>query len=309
MTRLLNRGANINAKAAANFSETPLHFAASNGHAEVAKILIERGANVNSQTSNLTAYHGGPLLWLHRHRPCDEESKKIARMLIEAGADVNQPGISRTTLEYWAKDEAPCSREVTAMLRDADNIRKEAAARRAKAQAEKERGREIQRELAQSGSAIEAAEKAADAAAAAGDNAKAVAGYLEALKKCPAGSEPETRVREKLIRSAAIAPPAVPEEARHMSQRAQAFIKFAQDSTGFAKAAAELEGALRLAPWWPEAYFNMGLVQEKLGAPAEAARNLKLYLLAEPGASDAENVRRKLVELEVQQELKQTAAD
>jgi len=123
------------------------------------------------------------------------------------------------------------------------------------------------------------------------------------LKKCPAGSEPETRVREKLLRSAASAPPPVPEEAVRMSQRAQAFLKFAQDRAGFAKAAAELEGALRLAPWWGEAYFNMGLVQEKLGAPAEAIRYLKLYLLAAPGAADAEKVKVRLVELEVKQEL------
>lgn len=307
--RMLDRGTNVDTSDVMNFSQTPLHEAAAGGHTELVKLLIARGANVNKTSGNLTHDHGTPLVWLHRH-PCDEESLKIAKMLVEAGADVNAESSWGTPLEIWAgqKNQDSCSRAIVAILRDAERIKAELKERTARAAAEKARGEQVLAELAVRGSDIEAAEKEGDAAAAAGDAPKAVGGYLAALKKCPAGSEPEARVREKLLRSAASAPPPVPEEAVRMSQRAQAFLKFAQDRAGFAKAAGELEGALRLAPWWGEAYFNMGLVQEKLGAPAEAIRYLKLYLLASPGAADAEKVKAKLIELEVKQELEKSSA-
>jgi ankyrin repeat protein len=45
---LLKKGADVNA--GDNESWTPLHWVARDGHADLAKLLIERGANVNART-------------------------------------------------------------------------------------------------------------------------------------------------------------------------------------------------------------------------------------------------------------------
>lgn len=51
-------------------------------------------------------------------------------------------------------------------------------------------------------------------------------------------------------------------------------------------------------PWWPEAYFNRGLLLEDRGSYAETVQSLKLYLLAAPNATDATQVQQKIYMLE-----------
>lgn len=47
--RLLQSGANLNARGLDN--DTPLHDAAVNGHVKIAKLLVERGADINAKNS------------------------------------------------------------------------------------------------------------------------------------------------------------------------------------------------------------------------------------------------------------------
>jgi uncharacterized protein len=64
---------------------TALHLAAFFGHREVARLLLERGAEVNARSRNTTfGRENTPL-----HAAAANRRTEVARLLIEAGADVN----------------------------------------------------------------------------------------------------------------------------------------------------------------------------------------------------------------------------
>ncbi|MBP7190051.1 MAG: ankyrin repeat domain-containing protein, partial [Rickettsiaceae bacterium] len=77
---LISYGANVNLLDKYNW--TPLHIACSHGHTEVAKLLISYGANVNLPNSN----GGTPL-----HEACSNGHTKVVDFLIKHGANVNLP--------------------------------------------------------------------------------------------------------------------------------------------------------------------------------------------------------------------------
>ena len=63
-----------------NEGKTPLHWASYNGNTEIARLLIEQGADVNAADE----YGITPLM-----SACDGGYVETARLLIEQGADVN----------------------------------------------------------------------------------------------------------------------------------------------------------------------------------------------------------------------------
>ena len=84
---LLERGADVNAKAKSGF--TPLLVASSYGHtAEVARQLIAKGALVNLKEKNKTPMNDSPLL----HAVSSGETAKV-QLLLAHGADPNQKTI------------------------------------------------------------------------------------------------------------------------------------------------------------------------------------------------------------------------
>lgn len=107
-------------------------------------------------------------------------------------------------------------------------------------------------------------------------------------------------VRMKIIEAAAKVspPPAVPDEARRSMAQGQAAVQFAKTPADFAEAEKMFEKATTLAPWWPDAYFNLAVVREKAGKAEEAINCLNLYLAASPNAQDADTVKTKIYELE-----------
>lgn len=117
--------------------------------------------------------------------------------------------------------------------------------------------------------------------------------------------EPEDQeLREQIFArvSRMKAPPPPPEEARRRMTRAEAFVETAQAPEDFKKVAVELEEALKLAPWWAKGYYNLGLAREKAREFDAARQAFENYLLAAPGAANAEAVRSRLVKLEVYEE-------
>jgi tetratricopeptide (TPR) repeat protein len=127
--------------------------------------------------------------------------------------------------------------------------------------------------------------------------------YISDLRKNPNNQE----LREKIIKFVhEMKPrPAIPKEAQKPLYKAAILIKEAKDNSGFEMAIRSYQEALSIAPWWPEAYYNLGKAQEAAGQYDAAARNLKLYLLTEPKTEDADQVEKFLYALEAKKELAQ----
>lgn len=103
---IIQHGGNINAPVSANLSDTrrpnqgftPLHFAAENGQIETARLMLEKGANVNAAASDGQT----PLTLAIQHQHGD-----TARLLIEHGAQVEgseQHGPTPLLLAAQAED-------------------------------------------------------------------------------------------------------------------------------------------------------------------------------------------------------------
>ena len=76
---LLNKGAQVNARSTNQMENMPLHAAAAGRHADVIKLLLDHGASVNARQ------HGG---WTPLHAAAESGDVEIARTLVAAGADV-----------------------------------------------------------------------------------------------------------------------------------------------------------------------------------------------------------------------------
>jgi len=86
---LLDRGANLNVRD--KYGHTPLHDAAFGGHADVAGLLLEKGADVNAKNRMGCT----PL-----HRAADRGELEVAQVLLAKGADPNcETGAGRTPLD------------------------------------------------------------------------------------------------------------------------------------------------------------------------------------------------------------------
>jgi tetratricopeptide (TPR) repeat protein len=95
---------------------------------------------------------------------------------------------------------------------------------------------------------------------------------------------------------------AVPEEARRFMLRGMAAVEMAKTQKDYESAAREFEEAAKLAPDWPDVYFNLGSVQAKAGNYGEAVRHYKRYLELAPNAPDAAQVRDEIYKLEYREE-------
>ena len=146
---------------------------------------------------------------------------------------------------------------------------------------------------------LQAALAAGEQGEQAGDRLRALEHYARAWQARP-HFDVERRLQDKIgkLASGLSAFPPIPEEARRHGARANAYLKSAT-TEGYAKVVAEMQEAVKAAPLWAEAYYNLGMVQESAGHYSDAIRSLKLYLLLAPKASDAQAVQSKVYELEV----------
>ena len=81
------------------------------------------------------------------------------------------------------------------------------------------------------------------------------------------------------------------EEARRHFDRGMAAVEMAKSPEDYAAAIEEFDQAAKLAPDWPDIYYNLGLVHEKAGNLSAAIINFQKYLQLAPNASDAETVK------------------
>lgn len=97
-------------------------------------------------------------------------------------------------------------------------------------------------------------------------------------------SPSDDALREKIIKLARqLKPaPAIPEEAERRMVRGTAAFKGAKSAADYRDAAKEFEQATLAAPWYGDAYLNLGVTQDKAENYEAALRSLKLALLASP---------------------------
>lgn len=117
--------------------------------------------------------------------------------------------------------------------------------------------------------------------------------YISDLRKNPNDNE----LREKIIRHVQMMSPApsIPEQAREHFVMATTFQKEAKDNKGYELAIKEYKAALVIAPWWPEAYSNLGIVQKLAGQYDDSIQTLTLYLLTKP--TDARNAQDEIYKI------------
>jgi len=90
----------------------------------------------------------------------------------------------------------------------------------------------------------------------------------------------------------------IPDEARRHFDYGMAAVEMANSPDDYKSAIKEFEQAVRLAPGWADAYYNLGMVQEKANKLDEAVTSLKRYLRLAPNANDTEMVKSLINKIE-----------
>jgi hypothetical protein len=88
------------------------------------------------------------------------------------------------------------------------------------------------------------------------------------------------------------------EEAQRYMARGMAAVEMAKSASDYALAAKEFEQAAKLAPDWPDIYYNLGSVQSKAGDITSAIKSFQRYLDLSPKSPDAAKVRDEIFKLE-----------
>ncbi len=88
--------------------------------------------------------------------------------------------------------------------------------------------------------------------------------------------------------------PTIPDSVILAEGGAEYAFKHAQNISDFSDAAKQYEKALLIAPWLAVDYFNCGVAHEKAGENKEAILNFNFYLMASPGANDAQDVKKRI---------------
>lgn len=120
----------------------------------------------------------------------------------------------------------------------------------------------------------------------------------------------DTALRERIIQVArALKPaPAIPEAARESFVQGTTIAQSAKDAAGQALAVQRFEQAIRIAPWWGDAWYNLAVAQELAGQLDAARRSLQLYILTGLDAEEARKAQDRIYALEAKNELASTEA-
>lgn len=127
-------------------------------------------------------------------------------------------------------------------------------------------------------------------------------GDLATLTKCsPLFANME--LRRQIIEFAAKMqpPPVIPEEAKRYLVEGNVFLKGAVGAADYKLAIGRFKEALVEAPWWGDAYNNLGVALKAAGRLDDAKTALGLYLLTSP--PDASRAQTKLYEIGAQEQL------
>lgn len=118
-------------------------------------------------------------------------------------------------------------------------------------------------------------------------------------------------LREQVVKAAReLSPiPAPPEEARRYFIRGNTALEDARSAEGYQRAIRNYGEALKIAPWWADAYRNLGKAREAARDYAGAIDALTLYLLAGPPQAEAREVQDHIYALEERRDSAQEQRD
>ncbi|MDP2158607.1 MAG: hypothetical protein Q8K68_12970 [Nitrospirota bacterium] len=105
--------------------------------------------------------------------------------------------------------------------------------------------------------------------------------------------------------------PSVPEEAKKYFDRGMAAAEDAKNEKDFKDASDEFQKAVNIAPWLGAGYRGLAVSQEKAGQYSAALQNLKLFLLTNPSAEDAEKAKtlRNKIEYRMEKAAKESSPE
>ena len=115
----------------------------------------------------------------------------------------------------------------------------------------------------------------------------------------------DNALRERIIKlGAQLKPaPAIPEEARRHFVEGTVIVQAAKSPAQQALAAQSFAEALKVAPWWGDAYYNLGVAHELAGRYDEAEKALRLYLLSDPGEKERRDAQDRIYALSAKRKL------
>jgi tetratricopeptide (TPR) repeat protein len=91
--------------------------------------------------------------------------------------------------------------------------------------------------------------------------------------------------------------PGIPEEARRHFVEGSAIAKVAKNSAQQTLAVQSFTEALRVAPWWADAYYNLGVLQDSVENYNAAEAAFSFYLLSNPKEADRRDVQDRIYAL------------
>lgn len=97
--------------------------------------------------------------------------------------------------------------------------------------------------------------------------------------------------------------PAIPEEARKHFVEGTAIVKAAKNPAQQSIAAQSFTEALKIAPWWADAYYNLGAAQELAEKYNEAEQAFNFYLLSNPSEKEKREVQDRIYALSAKRKL------
>ena len=303
---LLAKGADVNSKD--NSGNTPLHVIVRGGEKDAVELLLAKGANVNAKNSD-----GKTPLHL-------ASNEAVAKWLLAKGADVNaKDNIGETPLfnaiykavffrenfvalllahgaDANAKDNAgqtplgkatifSASKEIREMLENP-------------APKQKTNPRELFGQLTEQLKNKHNEESTPQEIIAPQTiNAQTAQEQLKQMVAQLQKSPTDNALREKIIILAAeLKPPsAIPEEAERRMVRGTAAFKGSKSVADYQDAIKEFELAVAASPWYSDAYFNLGVAQDKAEKYTDALQSLKFALMKSP---DSKEIKALLYEVE-----------
>ncbi len=270
VTLLLAKGADVNSKDRNN--KTPLHWAACGGTKVIVVLLLGNGANLNATNDAGTTP-------LHEAARCGK--KDIVELFLTKRADINAKDMyGDTPLNTSTKEAARLVAGQQKYKNDAFMF---------ESLAPSIRNQKDVAELLENHILKQA-------------NPQAVFAQLTGQLK---GNPDDISTRRLIIKLANELKPAptIPEEARKHFVEGTAIVKTAKNPAQQTMAAQSFIEALKIAPWWGDAYYNLGVAQELSEKYDEAEQAFNFYLLSNPSAVEKREVQDRIYGISAKRKL------